>query len=205
MSIDIEAAFATQDDVMKILENLTVRVFDQVGREFADELKNLDHKLKVPKIPFPRLKYDDALKMLDDAGVKVPWGDDFPTSADRKLGELMSGAYFVTDWPTAIKPFYIMPREDKPKLCYAFDLMYKEIELASGGTRIHQEELLVKQLKQKGLNPENFESHVKNFRYGLPPHAGWGLGLDRLIMVLTGIENIRETVLFPRDRKRLTP
>ena len=204
-SIDIEAAFVTQDDVMKILEDLTVRVFDQVGREFADELKNLDHKLKVPKMPFPRLKYDDALKMLDDAGVKVPWGDDFPTSADRKLGELMGGAYFVTDWPTAIKPFYIMPREDKPKLCHAFDLMYKEIELASGGTRIHQEELLVKQLKQKGLNPENFESHLKNFRMGLPPHGGWGLGLDRLVMVLTGVENIREVVLFPRDRRRLTP
>ena len=205
MSIDIEAAFATQDDVMKILENLIVLVFDQVRRDCADELKILDHKLTMPKTPFPRLRYDDALKMLDDAGVKVPWGDDFPTSADRKLGELMGGAYFVTDWPTAIKPFYIMPREDEPKLSYAFDLMYKEIELASGGTRIHQEELLTKQLKQKGLNPENFESHLRNFRYGLPPHAGWAVGLDRLIMVLTGIENIRETVLFPRDRKRLTP
>jgi len=204
-SIDIEAAFVTQDDVMEILENLIVRVFDRVRRECADELKTLNHKLTMPKTPFPRLKYDDALEMLDDAGVKVPWGEDFPTPAERKLGELMGGAYFVTDWPTAIKPFYIMPREDKPELCYAFDLMYEEIELASGGTRIHQEELLVKQLRQKGLKPENFESHLRNFRYGLPPHSGWAVGLDRLIMVLTGIENIRETVLFPRDRKRLTP
>jgi aspartyl-tRNA synthetase len=83
--------------------------------------------------------------------------------------------------------------------------MYREIELASGGTRIHQEELLVKQLKQKGLKPEHFESHIKNFRTGIPPHAGWGLGLDRLTMVLTGSENVRECVLFPRDRQRLTP
>jgi len=205
MSIDIEAAFATQDDVIEILENLIARVFDQVRRECPDELKILNRELKVPKVPFPRVRYDDAIKMLDDTEVKVPWGEDLPTSADRKLGELIGGAYFVTDWPTAIKPFYIMPREDEPKLSYAFDLMYEELELASGGTRVHQEELLIKQLKQKGLNPENFESHVKNFRFGLPPHAGWGLGLDRLIMVLTGIENIRETVLFPRDRKRLTP
>jgi len=204
-SIDIEAAFVTQDDVMKILEELIVRVFDQVRRECADELKTLNHKLTVPKTPFPRLKYGDALEMLDDAGVKVPWGEDLPTPAERKLGELIGGAYFVTDWPTAIKPFYIMPREDKPKLCYAFDLMYEEIELASGGTRIHQEELLVKQLKQRGLKPENFESHLKNFRMGLPPHAGFGLGLDRLMMILTGIENIREVVMFPRDRRRLTP
>jgi len=204
-SIDIEAAFATQEDVMKILENLIIRTFDQVRRECADELKTLKHKLPALKTPFPRLKYDDALKMLDNAGVKVPWGEDLPTPAERKLGELVGGAYFVNDWPTVTKPFYIMPREDNPKLCYAFDLMYEEIELASGGTRIHQEKLLIKQLKQKGLKPENFESHLRNFRYGLPPHAGWGLGLDRLVMVLTGIENIREVVLFPRDRKRLTP
>jgi aspartyl-tRNA synthetase len=204
-SIDIEAAFATQEDVMKILENLVARVFDQVRRGCADELKTLGHKLTVPKTPFPRIKYGDALKRLDDAGVKVPWGEDFPTPAERKLGELVGGAYFVIDWPTVTKPFYIMPREDNPKLCYSFDLMYGEIELASGGTRIHQEEVLIKQLKQKGLKPENFESHLKNFRWGNPPHAGWGLGLDRLVMVLTGIKNIREAVLFPRDRKRLTP
>lgn len=204
-SIDIEAAFTTQEDVMKILENLIVRAFDQVRRECADELKTLKHKLPAPKTPFPRLKYDDALKMLDDAGVKIPWGKDFPTPAERKLGELVGGAYFVADWPTVTKPFYIMPRGDNPKLCYAFDLMYEEIELASGGTRIHQEELLIKQLKQKGLRPENFESHLKNFRYGLPPHAGFGLGLDRLVMVLTGADNIRECVLFPRDRRRLVP
>lgn len=125
--------------------------------------------------------------------------------AERKLGELMGGAYFVTDWPSAIKPFYTMPRDDDPKLAHAFDLMYKEIELASGGTRVHQEELLIKQLKQKGLNPGQFESHLKNYRAGLPPHSGWGLGLDRLVMVLTGADNIRECVLFPRDRQRLTP
>jgi nondiscriminating aspartyl-tRNA synthetase len=205
ISIDIEAAFATQDDVIDILENLMVRLFDQINRECADELKILNHELKVPKQPFPRVTYNDAIKMLNETEVKVAWGEDLPTSADKKLGELIGGAYFVTDWPMKIKPFYIMPKEDNPELSYAFDLMYEELELASGGTRVHQEELLVKQLKQKGLNPENFESHVKNFRMGLPPHAGWGLGLDRLIMVLTGIENIRETVLFPRDRKRLTP
>jgi len=84
-------------------------------------------------------------------------------------------------------------------------LIYKGLELASGGTRVHQEELLVKQLKQKGLNPQNFESHLQNFRAGLPPHAGFGLGLDRLTMVLTGAGNIREVVLFPRDRRRLAP
>lgn len=204
-SIDIEMAFATEDDVMKILEELISHIFSDVKKKCADELKILEHKFEVQKIPFPRVTYDEAIKKLERAGLKMLWGEDLSMPAERKLGELMGGAYFVTDWPSAIKPFYTMPREDNPKLAHAFDLMYKEIELASGGTRVHQEELLTKQLKQKGLSPERFESHIKNYRAGLPPHAGWGLGLDRLVMVLTGADNIRECVLFPRDRQRLTP
>ena len=204
-SIDIEMAFATEDDVMKILEELIAHVFSDVKKRCADDLKILERKLEVQKTPFPRVTYDDAIKKLERAGLKMLWGEDLSMPAERKLGELMGGAYFVTDWPFAIKPFYTMPREDNPKLAHAFDLMYKEIELASGGTRVHQEELLTKQLKQKGLNPEHFESHIKNYRAGLPPHAGFGLGLDRLTMILTGVENIREVVLFPRDRQRLTP
>lgn len=205
ISIDIEVAYATAEDVMKILEDLIVKVFSQVKRTCAKELKVLEHKLEIPKKPFQRITYGEALKRLEQAGVKVPWGEDLPTPAERKLGELVGGAYFVVNWPMAIKPFYTMPKRDDPKLAEAFDLMYGEIELASGGTRVHQETLLVKQLKQKGLNPQSFESHLQNFRTGLPPHAGWGLGLDRLTMTLTGAENIRECVLFPRDRKRLTP
>ncbi|MEM2875189.1 MAG: amino acid--tRNA ligase-related protein, partial [Candidatus Hadarchaeales archaeon] len=85
-------------------------------------------------------------------------------------------------------------------------LMYGDLELASGGTRIHQADMLIKGLKEKGLNPDNFSHHLLNYRYGaLPPHAGWGLGLDRLTMVLTGASNVRECVLFPRDRSRLVP
>ena len=206
ISIDIEVAYATAEDVMQILEDLIVKVFSQVKQKCETELKVLDHKLEVPIKPFQRITYDEALKRLEEAGVKVPWGEDLPTPAVRKLGELVDGAYFVVDWPMTIKPFYTMPKQDDPKLADAFDLMYGEIELASGGTRVHQEALLVKQLKQKGLNPQSFESHLQSFKYGaLPPHAGWGLGLDRLTMVLTGAENIRECVLFPRDRKRLTP
>jgi len=205
ISIDIEVAYAAAEDVIKILEDLIVEVFSGVKRKCAEELKTLNHKLEVPKKPFPRVTYDDAIKKLERAGVKVPWGEDLPTPAEKKLGELVDGAYFVVDWPMILKPFYTMPKKDNPKLSEAFDLMFKGLELASGGARIHQEELLVKQLKQKGLNPQSFESHLQSFRAGLPPHAGFGLGLDRLTMVLTGVDNIRETVLFPRDRRRLVP
>lgn len=205
ISIDIEVAYATAEDVMKILEDLIVEVFSDVKRKCAEELKTLNHKLEALKKPLQRVTYDEALKKLERGGVKVPWGEDLPTPAERKLGELIGGAYFVIDWPMVIKPFYTMPKRDNPKLGEAFDLMYKGIELASGGTRVHQEELLVKQLKERGMNPRNFESHLQSHRAGLPPHGGWGLGLDRLTMALTAVENIRECVLFPRDRKRLTP
>lgn len=205
VSVDIEAAYNTADDVMGILEELIVRVFDRVKQNCADELKVLGHRLEVPEKPFPRITYDEAIKKLDRAGVKVPWGEDLPTPAEKKLGEIVGGAYFVVDWPAEIKPFYTAVKPGSSKLSESFDLMYDEIELASGSTRIHQHELLVKRLKEKGLNPESFESHLLSYKYGLPPHSGWGLGLDRLTMVLTGLDNIRETVLFPRDRRRLVP
>lgn len=205
ISVDIEVAYATASDVMDILEDLIVRAFKAVADRCGSELETLDHRLEVPKTPFPRITYTEALQMLEKAGVKIRWGEDLPTPAERKLGKLVGGAYFITDWPLAIKPFYTMPKEEDSKLSESFDLMYDWLELASGGTRIHQHDLLVRQLKSKGLNPESFKSHLLSYRYGLPPHAGWGLGLDRLTMVLTGRENIRECVLFPRDRRRLTP
>lgn len=204
-SFDIEMAYATDDDVMDVLEKMTVGMFSEVSEKCKEQSRVLEHDVKVPKEPFPRITYTKALEMLEGAGVKVPWGEDLPTPAVKKLGELVGEAYFVTDWPDSIKPFYTALHEQDPKLSQAFDLMYNDLELASGGTRIHQPDLLVKQLKAKGLNPDNFESHLLSYRHGLPPHSGWGLGLDRLTMVLAGVDNVRECVLFPRDRKRLTP
>ncbi|MHA1410034.1 MAG: amino acid--tRNA ligase-related protein, partial [Candidatus Odinarchaeia archaeon] len=94
---------------------------------------------------------------------------------------------------------------DNPKICQAFDMMISWLEIASGATRIHRRELLEKRIKEKGMRPESFDYHLKVFEWGMPPHAGAGLGLARIIMAITGIENIREAVLFPRDRNRLTP
>lgn len=205
-SVDIEAAYATADDVMKVLEDVISNVFERVAERCAGELEILKHELEVPARPFRRITYDEVLSILEGAGIKVPWGEDLPTPAEKKLGEMLSGPYFITDWPLAIKPFYTMPHGKNPELSESFDLMYGDLELSSGGTRIHRAEMLEKRLREKGLNPESFESHLMNYRYGaLPPHAGWGLGLDRLTMILTGNSNVRECVLFPRDRNRLTP
>ena len=110
---------------------------------------------------------------------------------------------FVHDWPLDGKPFYIMPKGEN--LSSGFDAIYKGMEITSGGQRVHIPELLEERLKAKGLNPKDFSSYVDSFRYGSPPHAGWGMGLERLTMLLLGLNNIREAVLFPRDRDRLSP
>jgi nondiscriminating aspartyl-tRNA synthetase len=205
ISVDIEEAFAAADDVMKVLEDLIRQICKDVEKNCGRELKILKHKIEVPKTPFKRFTYDEVLEELKEEGIRVPWGEDIPTPAFRTLGKLHPYYYFLTDWPTKSKAFYIKPRDDNPDLCEGFDLMWRWIELASGGTRIHSKRLLIKRLTEQGLRPESFKSHLQAFDYGMPPHAGWAIGLARLVMALTGKRNIREVVLFPRDRFRLTP
>ena len=205
VSVDIEEAFANAQDVMQLLEQVIHHACTTVKEKCASELSVLKYKFEVPQIPFKRLTYDQVLDDLKKQDVKIPWGEDIPTEACRVLGKLYPFFYFITDWPTNAKAFYIKPREDKPELCEGFDLMWRYIELVSGGTRICQKEQLIQRLKEKGLNPESFKYHLQAFDYGMPPHAGWAIGLERLTMILTGKKNIREVTLYPRDRVRLTP
>jgi aspartyl-tRNA synthetase len=205
VSIDIEEAFATAEDVMKILEQLMQHVCKTVNEKCQKELAILKHNLKVPEIPFKRLKYSEVLEELKREGVEIPWGEDIPTPAFRTIGKIHPYFYYIVDWPTESKAFYIKPRDDNPEISEGFDLMWRWIELVSGGTRIASKELLTKRLKEKGLNPESFKHHLQVFDYGMPPHAGWAIGLERLTMMLTGRKNIREVALYPRDKFRLTP
>ncbi|MEM2318873.1 MAG: aspartate--tRNA(Asn) ligase [Candidatus Bathyarchaeia archaeon] len=205
VSIDIEQAFATAEDVMQLLEQLMQHICRVVNEKCRKELTLLNYELKVPETPFKRLTYDMVLEDLKKEGIEIPWGEDIPTPAFRTLGKIHPYFYFITDWPTRSKAFYIKPRDDNPELCEGFDLMWSWIELASGGTRISSKELLIKRLEEKGLNPESFKYHLQAFDYGMPPHAGWAIGLERLTMMLTGKKNIREVTLYPRDKFRLTP
>ena len=205
VSIDIEQGFATADDVMKVLEEMIHHICEAVKKHCQKELKILKHKIEVPETPFKRFTYDEIIEELKKEGTEISWGEDIPTPAFRKLGKLHPYFYYITDWPTKSKPFYIKPRNDNPEISEAFDLMWHWIELASGGTRVHSKNLLIKRLKEQGLNPESFRYHLRAFDYGMPPHAGWAAGLERVMMMLTGKQNIREVVLFPRDRFRLTP
>lgn len=205
ISIDMEASFMDDTDVKNLLNDMMVKLISDINDKCSNELDILDYKIEVPQGKFQDIDYDEAVDLINARGIEMEYGEDLSREAEKVLGDAMDDFYFLSGWPTEIKPFYVMPCEDQPQKCHAFDLMYKNLELSSGATRIHQYDLLVEQMIAKDLSPESFESYLKAFKYGMPPHAGWGLGADRLNMVLTGVENIRECVLFPRDRHRLTP
>lgn len=205
ISVDIEQAFADAEDVMQLLEQAIQHVCKAVNEKRSKELAILKSKVEMPELPFKRITYDEVLHDLKKKGVEIPWGEDIPTPALRTLGKIHRYFYFITDWPTHSKAFYIKPRDDNPDVCEGFDLMWCWLELVSGGTRIASKELLVKRLEEKGLNPESFNYHLEAFDYGMPPHAGWAIGLGRLTMMLTGKKNLREVTLYPRDKFRLTP
>jgi len=204
ISIDVEVAFADQEDVMRILENLIHNAIKDVSQNCQDELEELGMDLEVPKTPFQRFEYDEVVDMVNTK-VLLQHGEDLSRAAEKALGEIIDGYYFINHWPSEIKPFYVMPNQKEPQKSYAFDLMYQDLEISSGATRVHDHDLLVERIKKQGLNPDSFHRYLAAFKYGMPPHAGWGLGAERFTMCLTGMKNIRETVLFPRDRRRLTP
>ena len=204
-SVDIEAAFMDYFDVMDVLELVVANVFEHTEKNCTAEQKTLGIEIKKPTIPFERLTYKKAIEELSHDGIKLELGDDLQDSHLRILGERHHGFYFLIDWPMKLKPFYIHEKDDDPTLSRSFDLQYGYLELSSGGTRLHDPKKLRSRLQEQGLNPEQFVDHLRAFDWGMPPHSGWGLGLDRLMLVLTKIDNVREVVLYPRDPERLSP
>jgi len=209
-SFDGELAFIqSQEDVLRALEGAVAHAVSRVRAEAKADLELLHADPKVPSLPLKRLPYAEALEVLRGRGKRLRDGDDIDTEAEKILGAAMAEEgrdwYFLVEYPTAIKPFYIMARADEPGTSYSFDLEYKGDEMASGGQREHRYDALVARMRALGLDPAGFEFYLKAFRYGMPPHGGWGFGLDRFVQKLLDLPNIREAILFPRDRVRLVP
>jgi aspartyl-tRNA synthetase len=204
-SVDIEAAFMDYTDVMEVLEELVVTVFKDVLENCKEELQTLERSFEVPKRPFDKITYKQALDELASAGVKLSFGDDLLDSHLKIIGSNHPGFFFLIDWPMSLKPFYIHEKDDDPKISRSFDLQYGYLELSSGGRRLHDPARLKSRIAEQGLDPTSFEDHLRSFEWGMPPHSGWGLGLERLMTVIVGIDNVREVVLYPRDPERLKP
>ncbi|MCK5254098.1 MAG: aspartate--tRNA(Asn) ligase [Thermoplasmata archaeon] len=212
-SLDVEQAFvSSSEDVMGTVEQMTVDGVRYLIEEGSEMLDSLLERVEVPPQPFRRIPYEECMEMLADSGVKVSEDAEMGTEHEKALGDLVHQRwgeeyYFITDFPTRHKigTFYAHRHEDRPHLTGYFDLGVRGQEVASGGKREHRMDVLTKQIEEAGLVTEDFEFYLKAFRYGMPPHGGYGYGVERLLQKVLGLPNIRETVLYPRDRQRLVP
>jgi len=200
MSLDFEISWIdSEEDVMKVLEKLLVHVL----KGLKDEK---DLKIRVPELPLKRFAYDEVLKILEKAGMKIEWGSDIEDAQEKKFSGIMRKkgheAYFITKFPSKIKPFYIMYDGEVSR---GIDLDYRGLELASGGQREHRYDVLIKVIKQKGLNPKDFTFYTNAFRWGMPPHGGIGFGVDRFVKQILDLTDVQETILFPRTPEKLIP
>ena len=210
VSFDAELAFIdSMEDVMATLETLMVHAIENTAGKLGGEGEALGFHLNGElKRPFPRLDFPECIDMLRSAGRKTESAEDIDTEGEKVIGSIMRDKgydmYFITGFPSATKPFYIMEREGTP-YSNSFDLEYRGMEMASGGQREHRYSELTRRMEEKNLNPHGFDFYLKAFRYGMPPHGGWGESMERIVQQFLSLGNIREAILFPRDRARIVP
>ena len=203
--MDIEMAFATTDDAIAILSRVFTSMLARLKEKNGADFRVLGKEFVLPA-QIPVRTYTELVEMLSASGDKIRFGHDFSKEQEAKMCELVkSEALIVKDYPTSVRAFYSMPYEDNPKLCKSYDIIYRGMEICSGAQRIHTPDLLEKQIAARGMNPAYFKSYTDAFRLGAPPHAGWSIGLDRLTMAVCGLENVREAIMFPRDKHRMSP
>ena len=204
LSVDFEWSNKDNNETMNLCEELIKFIIKELLKNSKDELATLNLNLERFLTTFQKLTYDNVIDEFNKLGHSKEYGEDITEHDLSILGQKFNSFYFITDWPKDIKPFYIASYDDS-LLSQSFDLQFGNIELASGGVRIHNRLQLEKSLLNSGLELKNFSSHLQTFDWGMPPHSGLGLGFDRLMMVLCNRKNIREVILYPRDQDRLDP
>jgi aspartyl-tRNA synthetase len=212
--VDMEMSWIeSHEDVMAFQERWLQYTYQRVKDELGDAIAQLfGREIVVPTVPFPRIPMAEAVRILKERGYQLPpeKKGDIDPGGERELGAYVKETFghdfvFVTDWPIAVRPFYHMRHPDNPELTRSYDLLASGLEITTGAQREHRVEVLEKQALQKGLHLEPIQFYLDFFRYGCPPHGGFGLGLSRLMMVMLGISNIRETVYLFRGPTRLNP
>ncbi len=213
VSLDVELAFIeSSEDIMSVAEGIALAGVEHVRATAQAELAKLGKTVAQPLTPFPRVKYKEAVEIVKAEGVKIEHGDDLGTEGEKALGEAMmrekkAELYFITEFPTSLKrgTFYAKRFDDDPETTGYFDLDYRGQEIVSGGQREHRYDVLTEQMRENKLSLESFDFYLKAFRYGMPPHGGFGFGVERFVQKMLDLPNIREAVLYPRDRSRLVP
>lgn len=212
--VDMEMSWIkSHEDVMSFMERWLQHVYQRVQEAHGEEIKDrLGVEVTVPTVPFPRIPMAQAIEILKKEGYQLPAEKkgDIDPAGERLIAQYVKREYqhefvFLTDWPIGVRPFYHMRYSDQPNLTKSFDLICNGLEITTGAQREHRVEILEKQAREKGVSLESIADYLNYFRYGCPPHGGFGLGLSRLLVVMLGLQNIRDTVFLFRGPNRLTP
>ncbi len=211
-SLDAEMGFIRDHtDVMALLTGVVRHIFETLHRRHADDLAMLEAQVPVVGPRIPTVKFREAQQIiLEHFGEDCRDEDDLAPQHERWLCQWAKEAHdsellFVTHYPAAKRPFYTMPAPDDPTHTHSFDLLFRGTEIVTGGQRVHSYRQLMSHLARWGLDETGFAGYLETFRYGMPPHGGFGMGAERLLQMIVGAGNLRETTLFPRDMKRLLP
>lgn len=208
--VEPEAAYVDLEENNKIQENMVTYVVKQVLENKKMELDLLERdlsKLEIIKVPFPRISYDEAIEILKKDGSKIEWGDDFGGEDETILSQKYEKPIFIHRYPIKCKAFYMKPDPQRPEVALCADLLAPEGygEIIGGGQRIDDYNLLANQIKEHNLPRENYEWYLDLRRYGSVPHSGFGLGIERTVAWICGLNHVRETIPFPRMLNKIYP
>jgi nondiscriminating aspartyl-tRNA synthetase len=215
IGLDIEMAFSYHyHEVVKVIGDVFVQIFKGLEEKYGDEVNTVYRQF--PAEPFKYLDpslvltYTEGVQMLRDNGVEMGDDEDLSTPNEKFLGRLVKAKYgtdfYILDkYPLAVRPFYTMPDANNPKYSNSYDMFMRGEEILSGAQRVHDPEFLTERALHHGIDLEKIKAYIDSFRYGAPPHAGGGIGLERVTMLYLGLDNVRKASMFPRDPKRLTP
>ena len=208
--VEPEMAYADLEEVKRVAEDLVVYVVGRALENRREELKALERdtsKLETVKAPFHRMSYDDAVKKLQEKGSEIQWGGDFGNTDETLVTEELDRPLMVDRYPSEIKAFYFQPDENRPEVALGVDVLAPEGygEIIGGGQRIHDLDLLLKRLEEHKLPPEAFNWYLDLRKYGTVPHGGFGMGVERVVAWICGLDHVRETIPYPRMLYRTRP
>ena len=212
-SVDAEISWIdSPDDVTRMHEELMVAGFTAVKEKHGTEIEALyGLEVTVPTTPFPRIPLAEAKRIVAERGYEVPrHDDDMDPEGERQIAAYVKETYghefvFLTDYSSSIRPFYHMRNEGDPGLTKSYDLIFNGVEISTGAQREHRIDVLIEQAREKGLDPEELDFYLDFFRYGVPPHGGFGMGLSRVLMLMLHLPNLREATYLFRGPTRLMP
>lgn len=207
----VELGFISDElDTERFEEELVAHTLGALKESAKADLELLGVVVEKPSTPFPEIRYPEVYDVLKEYGKIVPFGEEADREGEAILAKHVkektkSDFFFMNRFPFAVKPFYVMRVDEDPRWARSVDLVYRGMELSSGGQREHRHSKLMEQVKVKGMDESQIAWFTDNFKYGVPPHGGFALGVERTIMQMLGVENIREVCLFPRTPERLRP